>query len=74
MDKDGRYGGVNYTDIPFPMISIAFSCSWAAFRVNKARKRSCNAIEPDELSREASRAPRVSDVRDTLGAIILNDS
>ena len=73
MDEDGRDGEVKYTNTPFAMIWMTFSCSWAALRVNKARKRSCSATEPDVLRREASRASRVSCVRDTLGAIISND-
>ncbi len=40
---------------------------------HKARKRSCNGTKPDVLSREASRASRVSGVRDTLDAILFND-
>jgi hypothetical protein len=62
-------GGIKYPNTPFPMISIAFSCPWAALRVNKARKRSCNATEPGVFSREASSASRVSCARNTLGAI-----
>jgi len=39
----------------------------------KGKQRSCNGTKPDVLSREASRASRLSGVRETLGAILFND-